>query len=196
MLPGKLFIKRITPTQTESWEYTLSSLLPASVEATKMTSGRSRELFFSARNLVAGTGLLIQCDVGWDGSAPTLVFTTLAEQAEIGDVTAVQDMSELNNSIALFDFTNAKIWYVNKLTGASQMVASSIQVPELLNFQGMLSGPLWDEAKTTLTGVDHWLGLSQNSILMNLGHEEFLLLEDFNGDGSIDTAKLVGTISF
>ncbi len=193
---GRLYVTRVSAAETESWEYLMSDLLDSGVQSVKMLAGRPRELFFAARNLSLGTGLLLHCDFGWNGESPTFSFSTLLESSEIGDVTGISDISAANNAIAMLDYTNAKLWYVDRTNGTLTLAASSENVPDMVDFQGLRSGPIWAANNKDVTGAFHWLGRSQNMQLLQLGFEEFLNLRDFGADGSMEVAELTGIIDF
>jgi hypothetical protein len=179
-------------TDMKKWTFDMATILGQDWEALEMESTNYRNLYFACRNKASGVGSLVHCTIGWTGEQPGFQVVTLVESASIGDVSSMTDISEYQDAIALYDYTNAKIWYVNILDGTLSEAASGAQYPDLWDFNQIQASTLLNEEGTEVIGLAFWLGPQQNSRMEYFGREESLYLKDFGPDGSIDSLHRIG----
>ena len=179
----------------ESWTFDMEDIIGPGKDSMEMESTSYRDLYFACRDQVTGHGSLIHCRVGWSGEQPTFVVNTLVESSSIGDIISMADVAEYQDSIAMYDYTNAKIWSVNILDGALTEIASPVSFPELWDFQQLYAAPFKNEEETEIIGIYYWLGVSQTSNMSDYGREEFLVAKDLGPDGTVDSVQRFGVQS-
>jgi len=139
-----LYIHRSHPLATGEWEYSLDSVISSSFDAQFLVGGNKRQLYIGGRNEVNGNGELYRLDLGWSQGAPALSVTTIYSGAGFGDVISMGFTGSQNNSIAIFDWTNAQLVGVDVMTGQVTVLAGPGVVPELEEMASMMVMDLYD----------------------------------------------------
>ncbi|MBC8369683.1 MAG: hypothetical protein H8E25_06770 [Planctomycetes bacterium] len=131
--------------------------------------------------------VIYHCTFSWAGTEPTIQSSIILTGGGIGDITAAANITTLNGKLAVFDYTNAAIKYVDIATGVVTTIVSADGIhSDLLQARGMIADFVQaDSALGTSAGI--WFTLQAEQSINLLGANIFWLnVIDYSFDGTVD----------
>jgi hypothetical protein len=191
---SELHITQYDDSGASQWEFDLSSQPEGTFRPLTMVAGRNAEVFVAGRIEGSTESAIYQIDFGWSGASPTLTTTLIYLGAAVGDILGLEYVKQLNNKLAVFDYTNAAVWYVDT-TGvlAPVLVANPASHSALLGVRSMgKRGVKWGPSGQKQPAL---ILLFQEAELLDVSSTNetvpTLLLTDILGDGTIDDAETI-----
>jgi len=123
-----------------AWEYDLSNQVEGDFQPLCMIEGLDGQAIICGRIEGASNSAIYRVSFSWSGTEPVLDSELLYLGNGFGDVTAVAYVYDLTGGLAVFDFTNAAVKYVNVTTGSvSTLVEADGLHSALLQARGMIA---------------------------------------------------------
>lgn len=174
-----------------AWSYDLGTLIDSSFDAQFVTAGAKRQLFVAGRNRISLFGELYRLDFGWSQGAPEITVTSIYSGSGFGDVVSMGFTGGWNNSVAIFDWTEAKIVRVNIMSGALTVVADRATYPSLEQMASMRIVPVFDMSLQE-TGFSYQLQDQQDYDSLNFGSfRKRVTFLDIGGDDSFEDVIVI-----
>lgn len=105
-----LELKRISSSGIQEWTIDLMPQQEGDFQPVTCDIGPQGQLFFAGRIDGAVGGIVYRMHLNWDGVNPNPSYEVVyAGDAIGGDISAIHYLGEYNNTVALFDFTNAQV---------------------------------------------------------------------------------------
>jgi len=191
---SELRITQFSDSGAGQWSFDLTQQNEGTFRPFTMTPGRTAETYVAGRIEETMFTAIYRIDIGWSGGAPNLTTTIVSLGNTIGDIVGLEYAKQLNNQLAVFDYTKASIWYVD--TGGvtpPTLVAESVSIPELLDVGSMGKRIVkWEIGGQQLPAL---LLLLQEDCLLDTSYQggtnSTLFIIDSLGDGSIDDIETI-----
>lgn len=169
------------------WPIDISNRTEGTFQPLTMLEGSPGQIYVSGRIEESGEAAVYRFTFAWTGSEPVLAAELIYQGKEMGDITAIANICDLNGCLALLDFTNASLNYLNIVDGGvTPLVAYDDAHPEMLHARGMIARLLPEDARSGLPpGLHFTLQREQSvSILAPVGFS--LAVVDLAFDGTLD----------
>lgn len=186
---AQLRIYRRTSSISEAWTYSVKDFIGSGFEPNRMFAATDNLILFLGRNTANGNGMVLSCRVGWNGTEPTMLFNTLLDSSEVGDLTDGASISKANDSVVLFDYTNARVVYMSLFDGSLTELIGYQSQPEVLDMQGVMAGYYKDPNTGEFIGIKILLQVSQKNVFG--GPNPMILVTDLEADGVLDSVSIL-----
>lgn len=183
-----LYLSRVAGGNSNHWEYDLTSVIHGGFDAQAMVGGKPGSVFVAGRDTANGNGEIHKIEFGWSQGHPVLSVSLVYGGSGFEDIVSIDYSGPVNNSVTLFEWTNARLIGVDVMSGQLNVLADSTSYPELLEMASMRSqlsfSPTWE-----VEGITYSFQVPQDydSLSFGSGRVELLLL-DQGADGTIDQA--------
>ncbi|KAA3615189.1 MAG: hypothetical protein DWQ01_00255 [Planctomycetota bacterium] len=147
----------------------------------------SAGLFIAGRIEETGLTAIYRFDFSWSPGGPVFHSQLIYMGQEIGDVVSLVSTKSLNGSLAVFDYTWARISYVKVADGDLRHLVDFSSQPELLQMQGMVGVPTIPKPEANIP-PGYWFSLQPNLppvIPCPSGIIEIDIIDRY-GDGTVD----------
>ena len=186
---GDLIVTRYSGASVDSWILDIPALHNGGFVPKKMAATHDKKIVLAGKNSTTGNGMVVLANVAIVSDSPVIQFTTVVDSPTLGEITDIDDISPANNCFAAFDYTNARIVYIDRFTGAITELVSHTTHPDLLDFAGLTAGVSRDEETGEYAGVTFFVHQSQSST--GIGNYKQLIVADKGANGSVDNTLLL-----
>ncbi|KAA3611800.1 MAG: hypothetical protein DWQ01_06865 [Planctomycetota bacterium] len=122
------------------WAQSIANQAEGTFQPIAMIRMTQSQFAFTGRIVESGLSCVYLANAGWDGIQPTWTFSLLHLGQEFGDLTAVQNVSDLNGCLAVYDYTHSRISYINASDGEiTHFVGYDSNHLEMENVRGMVA---------------------------------------------------------
>ncbi len=116
----------------ESWNLTIASQAEGDFQPLSIRLGRAGQLFVAGRLTGNQEPAIYRFDFGWTPSGPVYSPELIYRGFDVGDVLDMGFAQDFNNKLILFDYTNARLLYLDLAEDNLLEIASYSEFPQIL----------------------------------------------------------------
>lgn len=177
----------LSGTVSGAWRIDLTAQAEGTFQPLCMVEGSPGQVYVCGRIRETSEAAIYRFSFTWSGSEPVLHPQRIYQGSAMGDITAIADLSDLNGCVAVFDFTFARLNYVDVASGTVRtLVEYDASHGEMLQVRGMIAD-FFQADSSQGHGAGLWFTLQPGQSIRFLDPEVFVLnVLDVDCDGVLD----------